>query len=194
MDYLPYQRAFYDRLLATNLFGLQGEVTSSPILYRLLIHGPVNILTFFLLILTFTFGPGYQPIAFCFFPAVVILVLYTRSVPSVWQIWLIACPALTIGQFFAYAGTFIVDDQGPWQNANTVYMLPVSAGMSILICAGLMLDRVIARYGHMLIPFVEVFFGFPMIWTGVVEWMVVMVNLMILMAVLCRYMVFDCSY
>jgi hypothetical protein len=166
MGYHPYRRAFYDRLLPTSLLGVRGEVVDCSWLYTFCLHTPVNVGFFLFTVLGFTFGPGYQPVALLLLPSVLALVLYTRSVPSLWHIALIAWPALTIGQFFAFAGTFVTSDVSPWHDFNTIYVFPVSAGVSLLICIGLVLDRVIARYGHVLMPFVEIFFAFPMIWSG----------------------------
>lgn len=46
-------------------------------------------------------------------------------------------------------------------------MLPVSAFFAFLIALTLCLDRSIAIYAYFILPFVEIFFGFPMVWAGV---------------------------
>lgn len=125
--YLPYRRAFYDRLLAKRTLGCRGELIDNKHLYNIAAHAPVNITCFLLLVLGFTFGPGYQPISFFFIPTIVLMVLYTRSCPSLWHVALVVWPSVTLGQFFAYAATFVTQTnlKSPWESGNTIYALPM---------------------------------------------------------------------
>ena len=64
-----------------------------------------------------------------------------------------------------YAGALSKTDS-PWDSPDTVLMLPVAAFFAFLIALALCLDRSIAIYAYFILPFVEIFFGFPMVWAG----------------------------
>ena len=127
-------------------------------------HLPFNVFAFFFVVATFCFGPGYQPLAFLFMPGILFLVGYTRSAPSGWMIPLMIFPAMTIGIFFGYAGSFT--STWPFSSFDTVYMIPVAAIYAFLISLILLLDRAIAGFSMMMLHFLEVFFIFPMLWAG----------------------------
>ena len=103
--YNPYQRAFYDRLTDDAcVFGKLGaRVQKNGAWKSILQHGPFHLLCFLLTVLFFTFGIGYQTITFFLLPAIIVIVLYARMVPSFWFIPLLMWPAMTLGTFFAYA-------------------------------------------------------------------------------------------
>lgn len=49
---------------------------------------------------------------------------------------------------------------------ESLLLIVSSAGVSALMCLALVSDRGISKYSHLTMPFIEIFFGFPMIWTG----------------------------
>jgi hypothetical protein len=165
--YNPYKVHFYDRLVSTKLFGFLVKPEQSPSTRQFLQHLPLNTLVFFALIALFTFGPGYQPIAFIILPALAVLLAYTRSAPTYSHVFLVAYPAVSIGTFLAYAGTFSYENLSPWHTWNTAYSLIIGVSYGALIIFACVLDRMVSDFSFVLLPFVEIFFAFPFIWTGV---------------------------
>jgi hypothetical protein len=163
--YNPYRVEFYDRLVSKTVFNFLEKYGKNESSRAFLRHLPINFLAFFLIVGLFTFGPGYQPIALLFVPALAVLIGYTRSAPSFWHLILIAYPAVVFGTFFAYAGTFSTTG-GPWNNYDTWWMLLVSCLYGLVILIVTIMDRSIANFSDALLPFVEIFFAFPFIWTG----------------------------
>ena len=163
--YNPYKPHFYDRVLDCCVFNFLEQYGSTEKTRSFLRHLPLNLLVFFSLIALFTFGPGYQPIAIAFLPALILLVAYTRSAPSWWHLVVVAYPAVTIGTFFAYAGTFVYEGN-PWSSPDVLYSLLLSAIYGIVIMIVCLLDRIISNFSEALLPFVEIFFAFPFLWAG----------------------------
>lgn len=147
-----HQRLFYD--------GLMERFQN-----RILGHFLVNLIWAVLIMVLLAFGPGYQAVPILFLPCIVLIVLYARSAPSCWCLILVLWPAMTVGSFFAFAGSFQTTQPSPWQTDSTIYVLPITAAMAALVTMGLAVDRNIARFK--LLPFIEIFFTFPMIWSGI---------------------------
>ncbi|KAI3654258.1 hypothetical protein MP228_000977 [Amoeboaphelidium protococcarum] len=150
----PYKAQFYDRCVnATGLKGFQKDLL-------------VGAIVFLIIVALFTFGPGYNPIAVTFLPALFVILAYGRSVPTPWGIWAVVFPAVSIGTFFAWAGSNVVDQAGPWQTPATVYVLPLALIWGVLISLAVWADRAISEFSGVLLSFVEIFFAFPIIWCG----------------------------
>lgn len=162
----PYRRQFYDRAIQLPPFRLLYDTAKSKNFdHQWLLHLPINIVVFLALVALFAFGPGYQPIAVTFIPTLCLMLAYGRSTPNKWSLLVLVFPAISIGTFFAYAGT-LAEESGPWQSQSTVYMIPFALvwGAAITIC--IWADRMIADFSRVLLSFIEIFFAFPILWSG----------------------------
>ncbi|KAI3661744.1 hypothetical protein MP638_003752 [Amoeboaphelidium occidentale] len=161
----PYKKQFYNRLVKLAPFNILANCAPSDSKFRpFLEHLPIQAFSFFAIIALFTFGPGFQPISAFVLPALLVFIGYTRSTPHVWQVLVFAWPAVSIGTFFAYAGFY--SQNWPWNDFNTIYMIPTAfiLGFGMIVVA--LLDRFVADFCQLMLPVIEIFFAFPMMWSG----------------------------
>ena len=121
----------------------------------------IELLVFAALLVGFAFGPGYQTVPAVILPTLVLLLYTARSSASYVRFVLTVLPAVFLGSFLAYAGSFVGNERSPWDSPNTKLMLPIALMFSLKIVLPCLLDRFIIVSMRRDLGIIS----FPLLWT-----------------------------